>query len=177
MPARSRFVTIECLESRQLLSAAAAAVFDHADVAPVLPSVSAAPTHATSPQKVTAKVVGTTPTTTNLALDSASTNPAAQGSNVTFDAIVSPTVPTGDFVQFFDGVTMLGQSPVFAGSGTSLIAGQRTRRHVRAIELAPVYADVTLRRWQLLYPDIEPVLDGDGRTYDAIVAERRQTEA
>jgi DNA modification methylase len=65
----------------------------------------------------------------------------------------------------------------FAGSGTSLIAGQRTGRHVRAIELAPVYADVTLRRWQLLYPDIKPVLDGDGRTYDAIAAERRQTEA
>ncbi len=34
----------------------------------------------------------------------------------------------------------------FSGSGTSIIAGQRTGRHVRAIELAPVYADVTLRR-------------------------------
>ena len=65
----------------------------------------------------------------------------------------------------------------FSGSGTSLIAGQRTGRHVRAIELAPVYADVTLRRWQLLYPDIKPVLDGDGRTYDEIAVERRQTEA
>jgi hypothetical protein len=35
---------------------------------------------------------------------------------------------------------------------------------------------VTLRRWQLLYPDIEPVLDGDGRTYDDIASER-QTES
>ena len=65
----------------------------------------------------------------------------------------------------------------FAGSGTSLVAGQRTGRHVRAIELAPVYADVTLRRWQLLHPEITPVLDGDGRTYDEIAAERHQTEA
>jgi DNA modification methylase len=65
----------------------------------------------------------------------------------------------------------------FSGSGTSIIAGQRTGRHVRAIELAPVYADVALRRWSLLYPDILPVLDGDGRAYDEIAAERRQTEA
>ena len=43
--------------------------------------------------------------------------------------------------------------------------------------MAPVYADVTLRRWQLLYPDIKPILDGGGRTYDEIAAERRQTEA
>jgi hypothetical protein len=30
-----------------------------------------------------------------------------------------------------------------------------------------------LRRWCLLYPDIAPVLDGDGRTYDEIAAARR----
>jgi DNA modification methylase len=60
----------------------------------------------------------------------------------------------------------------FAGSGTTIIAGQRTGRRVRAIELAPIYADVALRRWCVLYPDIAPVLDGDGRTYDEIAAER-----
>ena len=64
----------------------------------------------------------------------------------------------------------------FSGSGTAIIAGQQTGRKVRAIELAPVYADVTLRRWCLLYPDIPPVLDGDGRTYDEIAAERRKGE-
>jgi DNA modification methylase len=62
----------------------------------------------------------------------------------------------------------------FSGSGTTLIAGQQTGRKVRAIELAPAYVDVTLRRWSLLYPDIPPVLDGDGRTYDEIAADRRQ---
>ena len=64
----------------------------------------------------------------------------------------------------------------FSGSGTAIIAGQQTGRKVRAIQLAPVYADVTLRRWCLLYPDIPPVLDGDGRTYDEIAAERRKGE-
>ncbi len=61
----------------------------------------------------------------------------------------------------------------FSGSGTTLIAGQQTGRKVRAIELAPVYADVALRRWYLLHPDMAPVLVGDGRTYDEIAAERR----
>ena len=65
----------------------------------------------------------------------------------------------------------------FSGSGTTLIAGQQTGREVRAIELAPVYADVALRRWCLLYPDSPPVLDGDGRTYDEIAAERHQGDS
>ena len=61
----------------------------------------------------------------------------------------------------------------FSGSGTSIIAGQQTGRKVRAIDLAPAYVDVALRRWKLLVPGVEPVLDGDGRTYDEIAAARR----
>ena len=64
----------------------------------------------------------------------------------------------------------------FSGSGTTLIAGQQSGRRVRAIELAPVYVDVALRRWRLLFPGIEPLLAGDGRTYDEIAAARRQEE-
>ena len=62
----------------------------------------------------------------------------------------------------------------FSGSGTTLIAGQQSGRRVRAIELAPVYVDVALRRWRLLFPGIEPLLAGDGRSYDEIAAARRQ---
>ena len=36
----------------------------------------------------------------------------------------------------------------FAGSGTTLIATERTGRIGRALELDPVYVDVCLRRWQ-----------------------------
>ena len=61
----------------------------------------------------------------------------------------------------------------FSGSGTSIIAGHQTGRRVRAIDLAPAYVDVALRRWKLLVPGVEPVLDGDGRGYDEIAAERR----
>jgi DNA modification methylase len=36
----------------------------------------------------------------------------------------------------------------FCGSGTILIAGEKTGRRVRTIELDPCYVDVTIRRWQ-----------------------------
>jgi 16S rRNA G966 N2-methylase RsmD len=36
----------------------------------------------------------------------------------------------------------------FAGSGTTIIAAERTARRARALELDPRYVDVALRRWQ-----------------------------
>jgi DNA modification methylase len=65
----------------------------------------------------------------------------------------------------------------FAGSGTSLIAGERTGRQVRAIELAPAYVDVALLRWRELFPDQPVTLAGDGRTFEAISAERNPDAA
>ncbi len=38
----------------------------------------------------------------------------------------------------------------FAGSGTTLIAAEKTRRRGHCIELDPRYVDVTVRRWQAL---------------------------
>jgi DNA modification methylase len=62
----------------------------------------------------------------------------------------------------------------FSGSGSTIIAGQQTGRQVRAIELAPAYVDVALRRFRLLYPTVPVTLDGDGRSYEAVIAERQQ---
>jgi DNA modification methylase len=39
---------------------------------------------------------------------------------------------------------------VFAGSGTVLIAAERTGRKARAMEIDPHYCDVAVRRWQAL---------------------------
>jgi DNA modification methylase len=36
----------------------------------------------------------------------------------------------------------------FSGSGTTIIAGEMTGRHVHAIELNPAYVDVAVKRWQ-----------------------------
>jgi DNA modification methylase len=66
----------------------------------------------------------------------------------------------------------------FAGSGTTIVAGERTSRRVRAIELAPEYVDVAILRWQQLYPNAAVVLDGpreggDGKDFDSVAAERK----
>ncbi|MCQ4162157.1 site-specific DNA-methyltransferase [Roseomonas sp. GC11] len=65
----------------------------------------------------------------------------------------------------------------FAGSGTTLLAGQRTGRLVRAIELAPAYVDLAIARWRLLHPDLPVTLAEDGRDYDSITAERSEVLA
>lgn len=60
----------------------------------------------------------------------------------------------------------------FAGSGTSIIAAERSGRRARAIELAPEYVDVALRRWRKLFPDQSVKLDGEGQTFEAVARER-----
>ena len=64
----------------------------------------------------------------------------------------------------------------FAGSGTTILAGQRTGRLVRAIELAPAYVDLAIARWRQNHPSLPVTLDGDGRDYDAVAAERTATQ-
>ena len=60
----------------------------------------------------------------------------------------------------------------FAGSGTTILAGQRTGRRVRAIELAPAYVDLAIARWRMLHPDLPVRLAEDGRDYDAVAEAR-----
>jgi DNA modification methylase len=60
----------------------------------------------------------------------------------------------------------------FAGSGTSIIAAERAGRQIRAIELAPQYVDVALRRWRKLFPDQPVILDGEGQDFEAVAQQR-----
>jgi ParB-like chromosome segregation protein Spo0J len=64
-----------------------------------------------------------------------------------------------------------------AGSGTTILAGQRTERRVRAIELAPAYVDLAVARWRMLHPDVAVTLADDGRGYDAVAAARMEVTA
>jgi DNA modification methylase len=64
----------------------------------------------------------------------------------------------------------------FGGSGTTLLAGQRTGRRVRAMELAPEYVDLAIARWRMLHPDLPVRLADDGRDYDAVAAGRAGDE-
>jgi DNA modification methylase len=64
----------------------------------------------------------------------------------------------------------------FAGSGSTLIACQRRKRRARLIEIDPRYVDVICRRWQQ-FSGKSAVLDGDGRTFAEIAAERQKKVA
>ena len=59
----------------------------------------------------------------------------------------------------------------FGGSGSTLIACEKTGRQARLIELDPKYCDVIVRRWQESSGG-DALLDGDGRTFDAIADAR-----
>lgn len=59
----------------------------------------------------------------------------------------------------------------FSGSGTTLIAAEKAGRACYAMELNPLYVDMAVRRWQE-YVGLVAALEGDGRTFDAIAAER-----
>jgi DNA modification methylase len=59
----------------------------------------------------------------------------------------------------------------FLGSGTTLIAAEQTGRVCYGVELDPKYLDVILRRWQQ-YTGKQAVLEGDGRTFEAVAEER-----
>src|SRR5690349_1358961 len=64
----------------------------------------------------------------------------------------------------------------FLGSVTTLAAAELTERVCLGIELDPKYVDVAVQRWQTLSGK-KAKLDGDGRTFEEIAAERRQVAA
>jgi DNA modification methylase len=59
----------------------------------------------------------------------------------------------------------------FLGSGTTLAAAEMTQRVCCGLELDPQYVDVVVQRWQTLSGE-EAYLDGDGRSFAQIAAER-----
>jgi DNA modification methylase len=62
----------------------------------------------------------------------------------------------------------------FCGSGTILIAAEKTGRRARALEIDPHYVDCAIRRWQL-YTGKSAVLAATGETFE-LVEERRGGE-
>ena len=75
------------------------------------------------------------------------------------DAILDVTNP-GDIV--LDG---------FLGSGSTLIAAERTRRICYGVELDPAYVDVTIQRWQR-ESGRQAVMADTGQTFDQVATER-----
>lgn len=59
----------------------------------------------------------------------------------------------------------------FSGSGSQIIAAERHGRRCFAMELSPEFVDADVMRWQKATGG-QATLDGDGRTFDEVRAER-----
>ena len=63
----------------------------------------------------------------------------------------------------------------FGGSGSTLIACEKSGRQARLIELDPKYVDVIIRRWQE-YTGEDAVLGESGETFTTTSVERLSAE-
>jgi DNA modification methylase len=61
----------------------------------------------------------------------------------------------------------------FLGSGTTLMAAEKIGRRCFGLEIDPLYVDVIIHRWQAA-TKLEAALEGDGRSWDEIRAERME---
>ena len=59
----------------------------------------------------------------------------------------------------------------FSGSGSTLIASEITGRTCHAVELAPQYVDVAIRRWQNFTGKVA-TLESDGRSFAEVEASK-----
>jgi DNA modification methylase len=64
----------------------------------------------------------------------------------------------------------------FCGSGTTLLAAQRTGRVVRATEIAPEYVDVTVKRFQQNFSGAAVTLLATGQSFDEVARDRMRSE-
>ena len=61
----------------------------------------------------------------------------------------------------------------FGGSGTTLIACEKTGRKARVLEIDPAYVDLVVRRWQLTTGKL--ARDDRGMTFDEVSEQRSPT--
>jgi DNA modification methylase len=60
----------------------------------------------------------------------------------------------------------------FGGSGSTLLACQRTGRQGRAVEIAPEYVDVAIQRFQQNFPEVPVTLECTEKTFEDVARDR-----
>ena len=63
----------------------------------------------------------------------------------------------------------------FGGSGTTMLAADRTGRICRTVEIAPEYVDVAIKRFQQNHPGVPVTLLATGQSFDVVAEERLTT--
>ena len=64
----------------------------------------------------------------------------------------------------------------FCGSGTTMLAAQRTGRISRSVEIAPEYVDVAIKRFQQNFPAVPVTLAATGQTFAEVAGERLESD-
>lgn len=97
------------------------------------------------------------------------------GESTTVDTVTEHNAakPVDLLVEFVTASTDPGERvlDLFAGSGSTLIACELTKRRGVALEIEPRWCDVAIERWERVAKS-EAKLDGDGRTFAEVRAER-----
>jgi len=60
----------------------------------------------------------------------------------------------------------------FGGSGTTMLAAQRSGRVCRTVEIAPEYVDVAIKRFQQNHPGVAVTLVATGQPFDDVAKDR-----
>ena len=95
------------------------------------------------------------------------------------DLALHPTVkPVALVADAIRDVTRRGEIvlDVFGGSGSTLIAAERTRRRARLVEIDLAYCDVIIRRAQKTF-GLDARLDATGQAFELVAAERAVSKA
>ena len=94
---------------------------------------------------------------------------SARGLKIDHPAVF-PVALVSEMLGAFSDARDLAFEP-FCGSGTQLIAAEKDGRRCFAVEIAPAYCDVAVKRWSKFI--CRPVLlADDGRTFDEVAQER-----
>lgn len=84
---------------------------------------------------------------------------------------VKPTALVADAIRDCSRRDGLVLDP-FGGSGTTLLAAERTGRRARLIEIDPIYVDVAIRRWQDRTGG-QATLTATGQSFEEVLNQRR----
>ena len=98
------------------------------------------------------------------------------GSDVRQNADAHPTVkPVQMIADAILDVTKSGDIVLdpFGGSGSTLVAAERTSRRARLVEIDPLYVDLTIRRWQSETGSTAQLI-GSEETFDTASTERQK---
>ncbi len=101
-----------------------------------------------------------------------------QVGGVSLRALHTCPKPVGLYAALAEALTQAGQSiyEPFSGSGTTIIACEKTGRSCRAVEIEPAYVDVAVRRWQE-FTGKQATLESTGQTFEEVRRDRQGKEA